>query len=299
MITVCLATYNGEKYLKEQIESLLNQTYKEFQILALDDCSTDSTINILKFYNIKTLEIEKNNGPSSSFSTLLSHALNDTKNHYFMFCDQDDIWEKDKIEKEYKLMKEQESLYPNTPLLIHTDLTVVNENLEKISDSFIKYQNLNPSQTKLNKLLLQNIITGCTIMINRELALLSSPFPKEVIMHDWWIALVATTFGRIFYLPEATIKYRQHNSNKIGAKGFNIQYILSKIDKKHTLQKNYTQTTLFRKRYKNDLTTKEQDILDNFISLQNSSFLKKRVKLFKYQFFKHGFIRNIGLFFKI
>ena len=196
-ILILLTTYNGARYLKQQIDSLLNQTYKNFEIIARDDGSSDNSFEILMSYDIKTLESIKNIGAKGSFGTLLEYAVQNSDSEYFMFCDQDDVWENDKIEKTFTKMLEMEKSNPGTPLLAHTDLKVVDERLVSIADSFWKYQNIDPKKDSLNRLLMQNTITGCTMMINRKLAELALPVPKECIMHDWWIGLVASVFGRI------------------------------------------------------------------------------------------------------
>ena len=122
MIVILLSTYNGEKYLKDQLDSILSQSYKNFEIIARDDGSSDETINILKSYNIKILDTDKNLGAKLSFSVLLDYAVTNTDADYFMFCDQDDIWKNDKIEKTITMMKALEKTNSDLPLLVHTDL---------------------------------------------------------------------------------------------------------------------------------------------------------------------------------
>lgn len=132
-ILILISTYNGEKYLKEQLDSIFSQSYKDFEIIARDDGSSDETINILKSYNIKILDTDKNLGAKLSFSTLLNDAVTNTDRGYFMFCDQDDIWKSDKIEKTITTMKELEKENTDLPLLVHTDLEVVDEKLNVLN----------------------------------------------------------------------------------------------------------------------------------------------------------------------
>ena len=196
---ILLSTYNGSKYIKEQIESLFAQTYKNFEIIARDDGSSDNTLNILNSYNITVLNSKKNIGVENSFMFLLDYAFKRTDAKYFMFCDQDDIWKKNKIEKTLNTMKKMETTYSNMPILIHTDLEVVDENLTLKYHSFWQYEHINPKFYSLNRLLMQNTITGCTMMVNRKLVEFILPIQKNIILHDWWIGLVASQFGKINY----------------------------------------------------------------------------------------------------
>ena len=136
-IDILLATYNGEKFVKEQIESILNQTYENFNLIISDDASTDNTLNILEEYEkkdtrIKVFKKEKNKGLIDNFEFLLKNVTSD----YFMFSDQDDIWKKDKIEKSINKLKE-ESLG-----LVYTDLEIVDEKLNVIYPSYWKYKQI-------------------------------------------------------------------------------------------------------------------------------------------------------------
>ncbi|MDX9902411.1 MAG: glycosyltransferase family 2 protein [Aliarcobacter sp.] len=298
-IFILLSTYNGEKYLKEQLDSLFSQNYKNFKLIVRDDGSTDKTLEILKSYNIELLSSCENLGVKKSFESLLAYAYENSDAKYFMFCDQDDVWNEDKIEKTLNKMNEMEKLYKNTPILVHTDLEVVDENLHTINPSFMKLQNLNEKKNGLNNLLIQNTITGCTAMINRDLAKLCLPMSSNAIVHDWWVGLVASYFGKIGYLQQSTIKYRQHTSNTIGAKGFDIGFVLKSISKKVSLGRNISQSKGFFQQFKNELDEDTIEMLQEFISLEQKTWWQKRAVLLKYKLFKQGFIRNTGLFLKI
>ncbi len=306
-LTILLSTYNGEKYLKEQLDSLFSQTYKNFEIIVRDDGSIDKSINILKNYNIKVLDTKENIGAKRSFSALIEYALKNTNSEYFMFCDQDDIWEHNKIEKTLNNMRLMEKKYGNIPLLLHTDLEIVNKNLNTIDNSMWSYEHINPKLNSLNRLLMQNTVTGCTTMINRKLAKLVMPIPKNSIMHDWWIGLVASRFGKIYFLNDITIKYRQHSNNDTGAKKFNYINILKKA--KNILysnelyiihlQKNILQAKEFLDRYNKKLDKNTKNMLNDFINIENKSFFEKRKIILKYKLLKYGLIRNMGLFLRL
>lgn len=306
-ISVLLSTYNGEKYVKQLIDSLQVQSYQYFDLFIRDDFSNDDTVSYLKEYD-KAIILESTNniGIKESFSALLKYALENSDSEYFMFCDQDDIWEKDKIDKTLTKMYEIEKLNPSSPVLIHTNLKVVDEKLNIIDSSFWNYEKIDPSINGLNRLLLQNTVTGCTVMINRKLAQLLYPIPQSSIMHDRWMGLVATSFGKIGYVEDSTVLYRQHSFNDTGARKFSLINILKKVfelfDKKYFddyVEKNLLQTKVFLERYRNILDANDIEILEEFINIKEKSFFEKRKILIKYKLLKQGVIRNIGLLLKI
>ena len=301
-ISILLSTYNGEKYLKEQLNSLFSQTYKNFEIIVRDDGSSDKTLDVLKCYDVKLLFSDGNIGIKKSFETLLLYAYENSDADYFMFCDQDDIWNDDKIEKTLEEMKKLEKLYGNNiPLLVHTDLEVVDENLKTISNSMWKSQHINPKSNSLNKLLIQNTITGCTTMINRATVLKSLPISLNAIMHDWWIGLFVASFGKIGFLEETTIKYRQHGKNDTGTKDYNYKFIIDKLRKfdEINIDKNIYQAKDFLEEYGKKLDEKSKIMLENFSFMKKNSYLGRINILIKYKILKYGMIRNIGLLLKI
>ena len=219
---ILLATYNGQEYLKEQIDSILAQSNQDWQLLIRDDASDDDTLNIIKDYvarysdNIKLIEDSGCHlGASLNFQRLLENSIAE----YIMFSDQDDVWLPPKIEATLNLMKATEKAYPNKPILVHTDLRVVDSQLKTIAKSTWRYQRSFPETgNDLSKVILQNVATGCTIMINRKAKTISLPIPKEAVMHDWWIAINVAKHGKIVYIPDQLVLYRQHHNNVVGAK---------------------------------------------------------------------------------
>ena len=216
-VDILLATYNGEKYIREQIDSILNQTYKEFRLLISDDGSTDGTRDILNEYKAKDdrFEIfrqEENLGVVKNFEFLLKKV--DAK--YYMFSDQDDIWKDDKIEKSFK--KNEEGFD-----LVYSDLEVVDENLNVTYESYWKLKGIYKKIKKYNNfesLYLNNFITGCTVISKKELIDTFMPLPNisKFVLHDYWISLIISQNGKIAYIEEPLIKYRQHKNNKVGSK---------------------------------------------------------------------------------
>ena len=303
-MNILLATYNGESFLREQLDSLFKQSYQQWTLIIHDDNSTDNTVNIIYEYQTKYPnkityidDIKSFGSASGNFRFLVEKSKAD----YVMFCDQDDIWLSNKVALTLEKMYSLEATYPNKPLLIHTDLTVVDESLNTVADSYWNYQHLHPTFNRLNELLVQNVITGCTIMINQKLRTKALPIPDGVIMHDWWFGLVASSFGRIGYLNTSTILYRQHNNNDIGAVKFNIKTILHKAISlpKVNISKYIRQANLLLELYKDDLSPDQKLLLSNFVKIENSPWLKSKMILFKHKIFKQGMFRNIGLFISI
>lgn len=305
-INIILSTYNGEKYLKEQLDSILSQSFSDFKVLVRDDGSTDNTVAILKEYEkmypnkISLIEDDEGNLRSTrSFMKLLEYS---SDCEYVMFCDQDDVWLPEKIELTLKKIIEMEEEFGDIPLLVHTDLVVVDESLRIINNSFFNFQKIDPYRDSFNNLLMQNVITGCTVMINKDLVQKCLPIPDGVIIHDWWAGLVASKFGKIGYLSQATIQYRQHRANVVGAKGFTMLAVFRKIYVLFTsdiIKQYQKQAKAFLKKYQNELNSETIQILQEFSTLEQKPWWQKRIILWKYKLFKQGFIRNIGLFLKI
>ena len=216
-IDILLATYNGEKFVKDQIESILNQTYEDFNLIISDDASTDNTLNILEEYEkkdtrIKVFKKEKNEGLIANFEFLLKNVTSD----YFMFSDQDDIWKKDKIEKSINKLKEKNSG------LVYTDLEIVDESLNVIYPSYWKYKKIYNKIKKYNNfeaLYLNNFVTGCTILAKSKYIKDILPLPRnsKFVLHDYWTALIISAKDKISFVEEPTIQYRQHKNNRVGS----------------------------------------------------------------------------------
>lgn len=239
MIAILLGTYNGNLYLREQLDSLYKQTIQDFHIYIRDDGSADETKAIINEYaadypNITVLNDTKGNvGSKQNFELLLSFAQAD----YYMFCDQDDVWLPNKIEVSLARMKQLEQQYGNIPLLVHTDLMVVDGLLNVINDSFWRYSYINPQIVDKNiyYMGISNSVTGCTILMNEKAKEVSLPFHQHVLMHDAWVALCVMKYGRIDYITEPTMKYRQHGDNVLGA----IKYHFSIRDKLYSIRTVY------------------------------------------------------------
>lgn len=302
MVDILLATYNGEKYLKEQLDSIFCQTYKDWQIIVIDDCSVDKTCSIIMEYQKRypnKIQFYRNNENSGSPASNFFKLLEMSTSKYAMFCDQDDVWLSNKIDVTMNVMKKLESGNERLPVLVHTDLKVVDSKLNVLSDSMFRYQKLNSNAKILRELIVQNNVTGCTVMLNRELASMCCDIPSNVIMHDWWVALIAAAFGKIGFVNESTMLYRQHESNQVGSKDaasflFLFNKFLHSRKIKSSMMATYSQCEAFLSRYSCDLSLKQKNILKSYLAVACGSKIKRIYKLFVGGFLKYGFARKLG-----
>ena len=209
-VAVLLATYNGEKYIEEQLKSILDQDFKNFTLFIRDDGSNDGTLDILSKYlnedkRIKLISDEHSNtGQLRNFSALMDYA---TKYSYVFFSDQDDIWNENKISVSLSELKKKENISQG-PLLLFTNY----KNFFSDSNEEVQvYNDKNKFYTK--NLFVQNWIMGCTVVINQELLIASLNIPQNAENHDNWIANVAATVGKVHYTDVETMKHRIHENN--------------------------------------------------------------------------------------
>ncbi len=300
MVAILLAVYNGEKYLKEQIESVLNQSFKDIKIIIRDDGSTDNSIGIIDdFCNMYPDKIFSIKGtPTGNAKSNFARLLETCDDDYIMFCDQDDVWLPNKVEKTLKVMKSVEN-GGETPVLVHTDLKVVDGELCEIAPSFFEFQKLIQDNITLPKLLVQNYVTGCTVMINRALKDKCGKVPHICIMHDWWLALVAVLFGKLVCVNEPTMLYRQHSNNQVGAKAsYGIAFIKRKIATLDKVRENYNATYIqaasLLECYGDKLNKEQHAIIETYCKVKNMNKFQKIRAVQKYGFKKGTKLRVIG-----
>lgn len=323
-IAILMATYNGEKYISEQIDSLLAQTCDGWELFIHDDGSTDGTKEIIEKYadkyheRIHCMDGKSTGGARENFFYLLGAV----EAPYYMTCDQDDVWLDKKIEMTYNRMKCLESgeatvedektshevtshevtsrevrFYEISPCLVYTELRVVDEQLNTIAETMSEYQSLDCTKRTLPQYIIQNSVTGCTMMINRALRdkMLMITDISHTVMHDWWAALVAAQFGRTDFIEEPTILYRQHGDNSLGALNINkISYIFERVWQrkkiKESLQIGRIQAAEFVKTY--DLS--EDSIPAKYVKVGKMNKIKREMFYKKYGMYKTGLFRLLG-----
>jgi glycosyltransferase involved in cell wall biosynthesis len=299
-IAILLATYNGEAFLREQIASIEAQTASGWTVYFHDDGSTDGTMEIIRAYTaadpdrFQYIDGPATGGAKNNFFYLLGQV----DAPYYFFCDQDDIWERNKVEVTHRRMLKAASesgksaagtaamSYTSTgaevsesgrsvagpaamprpaagaevsqaecggaasgnrqiPCLVFTELRVVGTDKNVIADRMSSYQALDCTNLGINRMLIQNVVTGCTMEINHALRDMMQKAGNldDIIMHDWWAALIASWCGRMEFIPEPTINYRQHTGNSVGALAIHDKkYLLKRIRQGRQIRESLSKT---------------------------------------------------------
>ena len=222
-IDILMATYNGEKYLVEQLDSIINQTYHNWNLLIRDDNSTDKTLEIIQNYHKKDkrIKILKDNKGNLGIVRNFEELLKNSESEFIMFSDQDDIWVENKLDMYLKMIEK----IKNKGFMIHSDAILFDKNKSNIlKDTFISKKAINKG---LENVFFNYFVQGATILISKEIKNFILPFPKEVYLHDRYIHLISELFFERIFVNKALIYYRQHGDNQIGAKN-TIRELLSK-----------------------------------------------------------------------
>ena len=304
MITILMATYNGARFVAAQIDSLLMQTEQRFVLHIQDDYSTDETYDILCDYAADYPEkifvhkrAENSGGAKLNFLDLMTTYQDD----YVMLCDQDDVWLPNKVALTLQAMQAQEQEHGvHTPILVHTDVTVVDESLVFIDDSLNEMLDLRMEYGVLSSQSVQNTVTGCTVMYNKALAKLIR-IPQFCIVHDWWLGLIAICFGKKAYLPEKTLLYRQHGANSVGAKKVvSFSFIANKIlhpqEIREQLAATYRQAGEFLSVYDDRISQVQRSFLSEYASIPNHGKMQRWMIVWRLRSLKPGFVRRLAQF---
>ncbi len=282
-INILMSTYNGEKFLAEQIESIQNQSISDWNLLIRDDGSKDGTLAIIEDYAREDSRIilindgdTQNYGVIKNFYTLLKHSAAD----YYFFSDQDDIWLKNKLEVTLTEAKKYDS---TQPLLVYTDLKVVDQELNVLHESMIKTQS-DHANTQLVQELTENTVTGGTVMINHVLAELWTQV-ENLLMHDWYLALIASALGHLVYISQPTELYRQHESNVLGARTWSKR--MKNWIRPHKLVEKYwwlIAASQAQASYLLDLnlSSENRNLVENYVSIMEKTFLERMQILKEY-----------------
>ena len=197
-VEIVMATYNGEKYIKGQLDSLLSQSYPDLLVDVCDDGSTDDTVSIVKEYEkkdsrVRLFENKTNQGYIRNFMSGIVRC----DSPYIMLCDQDDIWNWDKVELTLEKMKQMERENQEKPVLVFTDAMNFDSSTGKKLGRFHEMSHLNVKKVDTAHLFMENKCIGCTIMMNRAILPYLKELPEEIRVHDWWLALICSHFGAI------------------------------------------------------------------------------------------------------
>ena len=297
-VNILMATYNGEKFLAQQIESIQKQTFKEWNLLIRDDGSSDKTCDIIRNFTAKDSRIRfinenehHNLGVIKSFFMLVNYEVAD----FYFFSDQDDVWLPEKLSVSLESAKHKAS---DVPLLVYTDLKVVNQELNILQDSMIRAQSHHANTTLLPELT-ENTVTGGTMMINHALA--EKWFtPNDILMHDWFLALLAASLGEIIYLDLPTQLYRQHDNNVLGARTMDKRFKILREGPKsiftrywkliHDSQK---QASLIVDKYGDIMTANDLELIKCFIKIDKQPFMTRLRWLWKYGYSKNQFKHQV------
>ena len=275
---VLLTAFNGSTHLPGLLDSLRTQSDPDFVVIMQDDGSTDETPAILKDIAAQDnrfvfgSEQGKHLGAAGNFLSLVRQSDTDC----CLLCDQDDVWEPEKIAVLKQALQNMEKEYGSgTPLLVHSDCSLIDESGELIGDSFFHHQGWDPGAVTLPRLLVQNNVTGCTLIMNRPLRNLiaAHAIAKDLFMHDWFIALTAASFGRITFVDQPLTRYRQHEGNVIGASSHNLivrglSALRNRKDAKRRILLTYTHTKVFRKIYGKALPANALNIVEAYLATQ-------------------------------
>ena len=304
MIEVILPTFNGALYLEEQVDSIWSQTLRPIRLIINDDCSTDGTQDLIyKLYCkygswISYQFSEVRLGLTQNVNILLARC---TEN-YIAFADQDDVWLPSKLEKSYSSMLYLEQHYGvNLPLLTYSDLQLIDSDGISLGSTFYRNEAIDPYKSSVKLLTHTNVVVGCTMLINRNLLNKAYPIPRESTMHDHWLAIVASYFGKILFLDYATVKYRQHSANTVGSKGSNplfywsrklIQFFFEFSDIR-SLKAQILQAKFFQSRYDHEISC--IPFFSNLDTWTKLAFLFKNMAGYRLPY-KHNVLRTIAFY---
>jgi glycosyltransferase involved in cell wall biosynthesis len=226
-VSVCMATYNGEKYIFTQTKSIIDQLSNHDELVVSDDGSTDKTIAVLQSFNDSRIKIVYNNGnkgPIGNFQNALTHS----KGEYIFLADQDDVWFHNKIETMVSLLNKYD--------VITCDCAIVDDNLNILKDSYFKHAHSGPGFFKNLK---HNTYMGNSMAFKRKLMPVILPFPPNIPNHDLWIGVVADLFYKPYFIPQVLGMHRRHNSN--ASNTFDIKVKISfwkKVNKRILIFRN-------------------------------------------------------------
>jgi Glycosyl transferase family 2 len=301
-IDVLMATWNGSRFIEQQLESLSRQTFQNFRLIVRDDGSSDSTLQIIERFQGRRSErmLVNRNSTRQGACRTFSMLAEESDAPYFAFCDQDDVWRADKLELELEAAKHIEAEYgSHTPVMVFSDMELIGPDNRRLAGSMWKMKHMNPHRASLGTMLVQNLVTGCTVLGNHSLLLRGLPIPEEALMHDFWLGLVAAAFGLLVPLDETTVGYRQHEQNANGAGGgLQIGDALKRLlaDPIFTqgIAKSRRQAGKFAERYANQLSHQQKEILQAWSKSKDLPAGLRQWILYRNGLRRTRFLNNLG-----
>lgn len=305
-IIILLATYNGGKFIMEQLDSIVKQSYSNWEVLISDDGSTDDTLNIIREFCSKDYRIKIVNegltklGACQNFGNLLKTAL-DKEWDFVMFADQDDFWYENKIQLTLDSMLDGGN-FIKIPKLVYTDFEYADEELTPLP----KETDHNISGWKepnLQRLLAQNNIYGCTMMINRLLAERAIPIPSSAENHDYWISMVAASLGEIIHIKKRTILYRQHANNVSGHYSNNSlkkrfqRYYKRNAQLEKMMRMRFEMAGELHNRFYKDISEPNQKLLLGYSNFENQNGIERVSFCFKKGIEKDSFLQSLAFYY--
>jgi glycosyltransferase involved in cell wall biosynthesis len=286
-ISVAIATYNGEKYLEEQLDSILSQTLKPSEIIVCDDQSTDGTREILEKYQQKGLIKYFVNDKRLGFIGNFKRAVSLTSpENYIALSDQDDIWLPSKIQAAAELLLKIEG--SNRPAMVYSDLVLVDEDKNLLNKSFRNELGQGGYIHCLETLLFGSFVNGCTMLMNPNMRNYFSSIPeKGTLNHDTWMSLIAYTFGEVAVVPDSLILYRRHSNNatdvgnfhKLGRFSRLWAEVLRSFKKNDLFEDQISFVSEFYTTFQQDLNEEQKNLIQKFLKLKGKSYLEKKIAL--------------------
>lgn len=268
-VAICMATYNGGRFVSQQIDSILRQTYSDWVLFVRDDGSTDDTCAVVDSYVseypnkiIRINDTDELHDCSLNFLAALRFSFRDPSFDFFMFCDQDDVWNNDKVELEVAEARRLQNWNSEEPVLVITNCAIVDGSLRETGMTLGERRVFDPRGITLAQSLANNVGQGATMLMSRSLAkeVLSNPLDRTVWMYDWWVMMLALCLGRVAYISEPTMKYRQHEANVVGAGNYHRGFAdgLGHILKEPSILKGWVERLVSDERA---YTTRAQSLL--------------------------------------
>ncbi len=285
-VEVLILTYNGERYIRSQLESILNQLSPSDRVIVSDDGSTDSTVDIIREVSEESAAaVEVFFGPGQGVVQNFFHGISRTTAGYVLLSDQDDIWLSDKLHLFRERMMEVDF-----PHLIFSDAVVWYPESDSGRKSFWVSQNISPEHAKsLSSALFRNCVQGASMALNRSLVS-SLEYQEDIVMFDWWCALVACAQGLVDFVPNATLLYRQHDSNQIG---LNMNRSIS--DSWEASKRIVRQVLLFERCYSAKLGVSDAKMLKSYSKAVESGWFLRLMFLIRYRPIRSTWLRTFTL----